>query len=324
MNRRIAIISLLALALSACGATPTPAVKQKIRLPMGYIPNVQYAPYYVALDKGYFAAEGIELEFDYKFETDGVKLVAAGELPFAVVSGEQVVLAREQNLPVKYIAQWYRQYPIAIFSLKEKGIVSARDLKGKTVGLPGLFGASYVGWRAYLNANGMSESDVNVKTIGFTQIAAVQQGAVDAAVGYSVNEPVVLAGQGVAVNVLPISPQVDLVANGLLTSDKVAAGNPALVKAFVRAVVHGISDTLADQGAAMRITAKYVDGLKADDPIQTAVLAATIANMRGDGKARIGESSAAAWSNTQDVLLAMGMTKTRQDVATFYTNEFLP
>jgi NitT/TauT family transport system substrate-binding protein len=59
----------------------------KIRLPMGYIANIQYAPFYVAVEKGYFRDANIELEFDYKYETDGVALVGAGELPFAVVSG---------------------------------------------------------------------------------------------------------------------------------------------------------------------------------------------------------------------------------------------
>ncbi|NJM41023.1 MAG: ABC transporter substrate-binding protein [Anaerolineae bacterium] len=80
----------MAVVLAACAAPPprqntaapsaAPSLT-KIRLPMGYIPNVQYAPYYIAVEKGHFAAEGIEIEFDYKFETDGVKLVAQASCP---------------------------------------------------------------------------------------------------------------------------------------------------------------------------------------------------------------------------------------------------
>ncbi|MCX6017323.1 MAG: ABC transporter substrate-binding protein [Chloroflexi bacterium] len=321
---KIASIAIAALLLTACATQTAPSAKTaatKVRLPMGYIANVQYAPYYVAIDKGYFAQEGIEIEFDYKFETDGVKLVGAGELPFAVVSGEQVVLARAQGLPVKYVAQWYRKFPIAIFSLAEKNIATPQDLKGKTVGLPGFFGATYVGWRAFLEANGLSESDVNTQEIGFTQAAAVQQGKVDAAVGYMVNEPVVLRQNGLKVNVLAVSDQVDMVANGIMTNEKTMKEKPELVRGMVKAILRGVADTIADPNAAMTISTKYVEGLKADDATQKAVLMATIELMKGD---KLGTSSEAAWSKTQDVLVAMGQVKQKTDATAFFTNEFVP
>jgi NitT/TauT family transport system substrate-binding protein len=326
MNRRtflrIAGSGTLMTLAAACGSTGA-ATRTKIRLPMGFIPNVQYAAYYVAASKGYYAAENLDVEFDYKFETDGVKLVGAGELPFAVVSGEQVVLARAQGLPVKYVGQWYRQYPIAIFSLAEKNITTPEALKGKTVGVPILAGATYVGWRAYLKANGIAEGDVNVQPIGFTQAAAVQQGKVDAAVGYSVNEPIVLTKNGVNVNVIEIGKQVDMVANGIMTNERTIKDNPELVRGMVRALVRGIKDTIANPDEAMQITTTFVEKLKADDPVQKAVLLATIANLRGDG-GQIGTSNAAAWENTQDVLLSMGLIKEKVDTSTLYTNEFVP
>jgi NitT/TauT family transport system substrate-binding protein len=306
-------------------AAPAPAgVPVKVRLPMGYIASVQYAPYYVAAERGYFQAEGIEVEFDYKFETDGVKLVAAGELPFAVVSGEQVVLARAQGLPVKYVAQWFRKFPIAVISLAQTGIRTPQDLKGRAVGLPGFFGASYVGWRAFLRANGLSESDVNQQEIGFTQVAALQSGKVDAAVGYINNEPLVLAHNGYPVTVFPVSEQVDMVANGLMTSEKVLRENPQLVRGMVRALLKGVQDTIDDPDAAMDISTRRVEGLKADDPIQRQVLTATIALMTVTTGGRLGESTAQAWANTQDTLIDMGQAKQQVDVGEFFTNAYLP
>ena len=117
MFRKTVMIMLgLALVLSACsnsGSTNDADALTKVRLPMGYIANIQYAPFYVAVEKGYFRDAGLDIEFDYKFETDGVALVGSGELPFAVASGEQVLLARAQELPVTYVVAWYQQYPVS-------------------------------------------------------------------------------------------------------------------------------------------------------------------------------------------------------------------
>src|SRR5205085_8763221 len=117
---------LLTLVVAACGgatpAAPTAGALTHIRLPMGYTPSVQFAPFYVAVDKGYFTAEGLALHFDYSFQTNGVQLVAAGQLPFAVVSGEQVLLARAQGLPVKYVFAWFQKFPVAVIAKASSGI----------------------------------------------------------------------------------------------------------------------------------------------------------------------------------------------------------
>jgi len=292
----------------------------RIRLPMGFVANVQFAPVYVAVEKGYFAAEGIELEFDYSWETDGVRLVGAGELPFAIASGDQVLLAREQELPVVTFVNWWRRFPVAVVALEGSGIAEPADLAGRKVGIPETFGASYIGWRALATAAALDESDVTLETIGYTQLANLTEERVDAAVVYANNEPVQLEQQGYAFVQFPVADYATLVSNGIITNEKTLKENPELARAFARAFLKGIEDTLADPDAAFDICRKYVEGLDENEAVQRAVLEASLEYWRGDP---LGASDPDAWQKTADVMLDAGLLSTTVDAEEAFTNDFL-
>ena len=326
MFRKLVMIMLgLALVLSACGSSKSAneaGTLTKISLPMGYIPNIQFAPFYVAVEKGYFKEAGIEIEFDYKFETDGVALVGAGQLPFAVVSGEQVLLARAKELPVTYVAAWYQQYPVSVVAKSELGVVVPQDLKGKKIGLPGLFGANYIGLRALLNAGKLSESDVTLDAIGFNQVDLVAAGQQDIVVGYAANEPIQLRAKGIAVTEMRVSDYAQLAANGILASEKVIAENPELVRAFVGAFLKGLKDTIANPDEAFKLSAAYIPNFSdMDANVQKQVLTTSIEQWQAQ---RLGYSDPQAWENMQNVLLDMGLLTEKQDLTKAFTNEFIP
>lgn len=290
----------------------------KIRLPMGYIPDPQYAPFYVAVDRGYYAEAGLELEFDYSFETDGVALVGANELPFAIVSGEQAILARAQGVPVVYILEWFQKFPIAIVSKASANITTPQDLIGRSVGLPFFFGASYVGYVGLLSANGIAQDQVNATEIGFTQVESLLADQVEAVVGYANNEPVQLQTRGEAINVLYVSDYVNLVANGIITNETTIAENPDLVQRFVDATLRGLADTLADPAAAYAISKKYVDGL---DDSRLNVLEASLPLWQ---TSQLGFVDAPAWGNTQQALLdAKLLDAPLADLEAGFTNQFI-
>lgn len=316
------LVGLLVSLLMGCGGattTPdeaTPAALTKIRLPMGYIPDPQYSPFYMAVTRGYYAEEGLEVEFDYSFETDGIALVGANELPLAIVNGEQVILARAQNLPVVYVMEWFQKYPIAIVSKAEAGIRTPQDLIGRNVGLPGFFGASYVGYVGLLTANGLTEDQVNANDIGFNQVESLLVDQSEAVVVYINNEPVQLAGQDVAINTIAVADYIDLVANGIITNEETLANNPALVEGFVRATLRGLADTLADPEAAFETSKQFVEGLEDG---RFPVLIASLELWRTDTP---GQTDPASWQRTQDVLLNMGfLDAPLPDLNAAFTNE---
>jgi NitT/TauT family transport system substrate-binding protein len=295
---------------------------QKIRLPMGYIPNIQYAPFYVAVDKGYFAGEGIEIEFDYSFETDGVALVGAGELPFAVASGEQVLLARAQELPVVYAFAWYQQFPISVVTAKTLDVNEPADLRGKNIGLPGLFGANYIGAQALLFAGDVSVDEVTFDAIGFNQVESFASGQSDIVVVYTANEPIVLRSQGFEFNELRVADYAQLIANGIVTNEETITNNPDLIRAFANAFAKGIADTIANPDEAYEISLKFVEGLADQDKdVQMQVLTTSIEFWQAE---KIGFSDSQAWENMNELLVKMELIPEPIDLSKAFTNEFVP
>lgn len=322
----IVLLSVLAV-LSACSSLnetePSPEVPEEIlpvMLPVGYIPNIQFAPLYVTVEKGYFAEAGFEVTFDYRFETDGVALVGQETLPFAVVSGEQVLLARAQGVPVVYVAAWFQDFPVGIAAKVESGITTPEDLIGKRVGLPGLYGANWIGLRALLGVEGIDPADMTIDSIGFNQAEALAADQEDAVVVYLTNEPVQLRAQGYEINEIRVADYVELTANGIITNETLLNEDPEMVQRFVDAFMRGLADTIADPEEAYQISLAYVDGLdQADKSIQMEVLRRSIEYWQADP---LGAINPDAWQNMQDVLLSMGLLTEPVDVEQAYTTQF--
>jgi NitT/TauT family transport system substrate-binding protein len=311
--------------LSGCGPAEPEVPSQGVTLAMGFIPNVQFAPFYVALEMGYFADEGIEVEFDYGWETDLLKLVGGDELQFAIASGDQVVLARSQGLPVVYVMNWYRRFPVCVVSLTDAGIREPADLVGRRVGTPATYGASYIGWRALLDAVGLDEAEVELVSIGYTQPAALSEGQVDAAVCYAMNEPVQMRASGQAVDAIYVADYANLVSNGLITNEKSIRERPELVQSMVRAALRGLAYTLEHPDEAFNISLKHVPEAASDDEteaINRDILAESVEFWAAD-PGELGRSDEASWRASQRIMQEMGLLGEEGDVTAMFTNQFV-
>lgn len=326
MLKRILLLILLGIMVTACGTSASTGSGNdalvRIKLPLGYIPNIQFAPLYVAVEKGYFKDAGIEIEFDYSQETDAVALVGANDLQFAVVSGEQVLLARAQGLPVTYVAAWYQQYPVAVVSKVDQNIKTPADLKGKKIGLPGLYGANYIGLEALLFSAGLTDKDVTLDSIGYNQVEALATDQEQAVSVYTTNEPIQLRAQGYDLNEIRVADYLQLASNGLITNEKTIAENPNLVRDMVKALLQGLADTIANPDEAYTLSKAHIPNLTdADATVQKEILARSIDLWKAD---RLGFSNTQAWKNMQGTLLKMGLLKEPLNLEKAFTNEFVP
>ena len=327
MKRKVALVSVvIAVALAGCGALQTPTATPEtthVRLPMGFVANVQFAPWYVAVERGYFADEGIELEFDYgDYDTKGVQLVAAGWTPFAIASGDQVLRARAQGMPVITFVNWWQRFPVAVVALEDSGIQRPADLEGRKVGIPETFGAaSYIGWRALVAATDLNPDAVDLEVIGYAAVENLTVDRVEAAVVYANNEPVQLSQRGYETNVISVADYAPIVSNGVIASEEVVENDPELVRAFARAFLRGLEDTLQDPDEAFEICKGYAEGLEENAEVQRAVLEASLAYWRGEP---LGRSEPEAWRNTVEVMKGADLLEGEVDPDEAFTNAFLP
>ncbi len=310
---------------AAAPAAPAPAAMAptKLTLAMGYIPNVQFAPFYVAQAKGYFRDAGLDINFNYGLESDLLKLVGTNQVQFMIGSGDQVVLGRSQGLPVRYVMRWYRRFPVVVFAKADSGIKTPKDLEGKRVGVSALAGADYVGWQALVYAAHIDPAKVSLQVVGYTQAAAVSQGRVDAALDYAVNGPVQLRLGGQAVNTFAVSDYIDLPSNGIITNDQTIRDHPELAQALVSATLRGLQDTLANPDAAFQISLKAVpEAGGAQQATNRAIFDESVKLWQAE-PGTLGLSDPAAWAQAATFMKQTGLIQTAVKPEDLFTNQFV-
>lgn len=296
-----------------------------VTLGVGFIPNVQFTTFYVGIEQGFYAEEGLNVTLDYGFENDYLKLVGVNDLQFMVGSGDQVVLGRAQGLPVRYVMNWYTKYPVVIFAQEGAGINEPADLAGKTVGIPGPFGASYVAFRGILEAAGLSEADVRLESIGFTQAAAVSAGTVNAAVDYGVNGPIVLAEEGIATTQIVLDDYMQMPANGLITNEETLEDDPDLVRKMVRATLRANQFVLDNPDEAFAIALDYVPEAGGDnEEINRAIFDAVLDYWTTPSDHAAGATQLGAWVEAAEFMQRIGLVDVVVPAEELFTNEFLP
>jgi len=318
------LLVLLAVLLAACGnststSTNSGTTLKKVSIGLGYIPDIQFAPFYVAQSKGYYKAAGLDVTFHHGIETDLIGSMVLGHDTFVFAGGDEELVARSKNLQVVDVATIFRRYPVSLIVPADSPIHTLADLKGHTIGVPGPFGSTYTGLLALLYQAHLSLSDIKVESIGFTQVAALLAHRVDAVMGYSNNEPLQLKSQGFAVRTFDVSDYQPLVSNGIITTVDTLRNQPQLVRDFVQATVKGLKDVISDPLGAVQISKSYVPNLNPAKAI--IVLQATIPIWQGNGQVMLGYNDSATWQSMEQFLVAQKIISPVQDLTQAYTNQ---
>ncbi len=316
---------LLALLLTACGstssgssaATPGTATKN-VSIGLGYVPDVQFAPFYVAQSKGYYSSAGLNVTFNHGIVPDLFGSMVSGKNTFVFAGGDELLEARDKNVKAIDVATIFQKYPVSLIVPAGSSIKTLADLKGHSIGVPGLYGSTYTGLLALLYKANLKLSDVQVQSINFTQVAALVSHKVDAVMGYSNNEPLQLSARGFPVRTFNVSDYQPLISNGIITTEDTYHSQPQMVRAFVQATLKGLKDVIADPSGAINTCKTYIPTLT-DTTQALAVLKATIPIWQSNNQP--GYNDSAAWQSMEQFLVAQKMIKPVVNLTQVYTNQ---
>jgi len=300
----------------------------KVVLATGFLPSVQFAPYYLAVDKGYYRAQGLDVQIMNGPSPTLPRQVADGTVDFYITSGDALVSARAAGIPVTYVMAQFQRYPVGAMVIAGNGVTlrSPADLKGRRIGISMPGSATDIGLQALLRAGHLTERDVKVIAIGFTETQSLARKQVDVAMTYLTNEPVQARALGYKVETLDTSKYITLISTGLATGARTVQSRPALVQRMVTATLQGLRDTQMHPDQALAASLKRMPEIASNAKqvdIQRQVLAATLAYEQPPVGHPLGWSDPKGWSTTARFLKTIGIVKKTVVPAALYANSFI-
>jgi NitT/TauT family transport system substrate-binding protein len=259
MHIRALTVALWMLTAATLTLNSARAVEVSFITDFGY--NGRHAYFYVALDKEYYKAEGLDVKIARgQGSADAIKKVASGAAMIGFADAGALVLARSNDkIPVKLLSIIYATPPHAIFAIAEGGIKAPKDLEGKTVA-DSAFSAMPVIFNAYAQAAKIDRDKVKwISAESAALPSLLATGRVDAVGQFTVGEPLLAAAVAPRklVRFAYKDAGLDYYGNGIVATEKTISENPGLLKAFVRATQKGMRDAFADPKAAGAILNKY-------------------------------------------------------------------
>jgi len=229
------------------------------------------APFTVAIDKGYFKAEGLDVTIDTAAGSlEPITRVASGTYDMGIGDINSLIKFRDANpgVPIKAVYMFYNKPAFSIVGRKSRGVSAPKDLEGKKLGAPPADGA-YAQWPIFTQANGIDPAKVTIVSVGFpVREPMLASGEVDAITGFSFSSYINLKDRGVPANditvLLMADHGVNLYGNAVMVNPKFAAEKPEAVRAFLRALTKGIQESIKNPTESVESVVKRNDVAKKD------------------------------------------------------------
>ena len=290
------------------------------------------APYFVAVDKGYFSDAGLSVEVSPgKGSLDAIPKVATGAFPVGMADVNALVRFLDQNpgAPVTAVMIIYDKPPFAIVGRKSLGVENPKDLEGRILGAPPPDGA-WAQFPIFANETGIDVSAIKVEPVGFpTREPMLAEGNVAAVTGFSFSSYLNLVRLGVPEDdistILMADHGVDLYGNAIIVNTEFAEKNPDAVKGFLEAVAKGWVDAIADPAAAMPSLTKRNPAADAEleqRRLQLAIDANVVTDYTSaNGMGGIDQDR---FNNALEQIKLTYDFKTTPDAALYFTTDYLP
>ena len=321
-TRALLLVFTLTVALSGCTATasvsprgssePSPPASpagelRQVRLLLGFRPDVQFAPFYLAQQRGDFESAGLDVTIEHASGGELIRLVAAGQAEFGVADATDVMIARSSGIPVKYVSTLYQFFPVALIGPAGSVPTDPADLAGFTIGTPGRFGSSWHALLALLAAGGLTADDVTIREYPqFNQVEGLLNGDVDLITGFRNNEPLRLAAQGMETELLTVDEIAPLPGPGLIVGDDLLESDSDLAASFAVAVLSAQQAIEHDPELGLRAAVEAVPTIAEDEATALAVLEATIPIWRGGEPGIDGTINESVWESGYQIMRNLG------------------
>ncbi len=322
---RLLRLGLAALALAAFGLAPADAqTPTKVKIRLDWKGGAQHAPFYLGKQRGYYSNEGLDLDvISGSGSSDTIKQVGSKAVEFGLVDALVLVQGAQQRVPARSIAAYYQRTPIVLISPQAKPVTNPRQLlEGVKLGSK-KGSATFQGLVALLAANNMQIEQIKLVDIGFgVQPLLVKQ--VDAIMGFSMNEPIEAESGGMAVTLMPISDYgVNTYGLTIVSNPDFMQQKPDVVKAFMKATLRSVAETVKDPAGAVGAVAAAV--AETDARREARVLEHTVPywQSKDTESGGFGWQTEQRWRDTIDVARKLGLIETALRTEDVFVNTYL-